>query len=78
MEEYRALRKKIGAGEAKRLILADVAAKIAATEARRVDALTPLQRQLERLHAGAALIERPSFRRADHAFTLGGIASGLL
>lgn len=73
-DEYQALRKKVGATEAKRVMLAE----FEADEARRKAALTPLQRQIERLQAGGVLT--PAFRpsRSNHDFTLGGIASGML
>lgn len=74
--EYELFRKACGSAEAKRMVLQDMAA----AETRRVASLTPLQRQIERLQAGATLISVPrqTFTRVDPAFTLGGIASGML
>jgi hypothetical protein len=72
--KYRKLRKTYGAPEAKRRVLH----ALAVAEALRIASLTPLQRQIERIQAGARLVEKPSFRRPDHAFTLGGVASGML
>lgn len=72
--EYERFRHACGAAEAKRMVLEEMAA----TEARRLASLTPLQRQIERVQAGASLVAKPSFARADHTFTLGGVASGML
>ncbi|MCP3729297.1 hypothetical protein M9978_02550 [Sphingomonas sp. MG17] len=36
------------------------------------------EQQLERLQQGARLVEVRPLRRADHAFTLGGVGSGML
>lgn len=59
LEEYRKLQKAVGAAEARRMIEED---------------MTPFERQLARVRAGAAVVPKFSARRADHDFTLGGIA----
>lgn len=69
-EEYRRLRVEFGAAEARRMITED----IAAAERRRVAALSPLERQMERLANGGTLVRKFTPKRADHDFTLGGIA----
>ena len=58
-DEYRELQKAVGAVEARRVLEAD---------------LTPFERQLARVAAGAKLVMKPVFRRPDHAFTLGGVS----
>lgn len=57
--EYQKFRRKLGATEARRIIEAD---------------MTPFERQLARVRAGAALVSAFKPKRSDHAFTLGGIA----
>lgn len=59
LEEYRRVQKAFGAAEARRIIEAD---------------MSPFDRQLARVRAGAKLVEVRPMRRADPAFTLGGIA----
>lgn len=71
--EYELFRKSCGAAEAKRMVLED----LAAAETKRVAALTPLQRQIERIQAGAQLVNRPVFHRAEHEFSLVGNATGM-
>lgn len=44
----------------------------------RLAAMTPFERQLERVRNGAQLIEVRPMRSADPAFTLGGVSSGML
>lgn len=75
-DQYKALVRSDAAraAEARRIVLEDAAA----SERRRLAALSPLDRQIERLRNGATLHEKPVLRQADHAFTLGGIASGQL
>ena len=75
-EQYQKLRttRGVGAEEAKRMILED----IAAAERKRLAAMTPHERNMERVRNGAALTIKPDLRKADPAFTLGGIASGAL
>ena len=63
LAEYTRLRRKHGADEARRQIEAT---------------LTPFERQLARVAAGARLVTKPIIIKADHAFTLGGVASGAL
>lgn len=72
--EYVRLRDKMGAVEAKQIMLADIAAK----ERIRLAALPAFDRQMERLKAGARLVDVVPLRRPDHAFTLGGVATGAL
>lgn len=69
-DECAALRRVVSAKEAKRLILEDMAAK----ERARLAAMTPFERQMERVRNGAQLVEKFVPRRADPAFTLGGVA----
>ena len=71
VEDYKALRLKVGAPEARRMI----ADQIASAERARRAALSPFERDMERLRNGAGLVAAPDLRRADHDFTLGGIAS---
>ena len=61
--EYRRQMKRVGAASAKAIILAQ---------------LSPFERQLARVAAGARLVE--SFRpvKAEHSFTLGGVSGGML
>lgn len=70
-DEYASLRQSHGAAEAKRLILDD----LARIESRRLAAMTPHERNLERIRNGAGITEKPVLRQADHAFTIGGVAS---
>jgi hypothetical protein len=72
--EYEYLRAIMGAAEAKRAILDE----IAKAEERRLASMSPLERQLERLQAGAKLTPKFRPKPTEHDFTLGGIASGLL
>jgi len=76
LDEYRKLRatRGVGAAEAKRMILAD----IAAADRKRLAAMTPFERNMERIRMGAGITIKPDLRKADPAFTLGGIASGAL
>lgn len=63
-------------------IIADEVARLAreanAAEAARLAAMTPFERQLERVRNGARVVDKLVLRRADSAFTLGGVASGML
>lgn len=52
--------------------------QVAATERRRLAAMTPFERQMDRLANGAQLVEKPVLRRAEPDFTLGGVATGAL
>lgn len=65
-----ALSRIVSAKEAKRLIREDIASK----ERARLAAMTPFERQLERVRNGAQLVEKFVPRRADPTFTLGGVA----
>lgn len=75
-DEYRALAKKKGIGpkEAKRLMLEQFDHE----ERRRLAAMSPFERQMELVRKGAKLVEVKPLRRADHAYTLGGVSSGSL
>lgn len=67
--------------ERKALIAEQVAIeerRAAAAEAARMAALSPLERQLAKVRAGARIVEVRPMRRADYAFTLGGVATGAL
>lgn len=70
---YHSLRSRHGAAEAKRRVLIE----IDAAERKRLDAMTPFERQLERVRRGARLIEKPRLSRAPDV-TLGGVSAGLL
>ncbi len=73
---YRALKDSqlIRAPEARRMIEEE----IARDERQRLAAMTPFERQLEWVRNGGALVAKPDLRKADHSFTLGGVASGML
>ncbi|MCC2978821.1 hypothetical protein [Sphingomonas sp. IC4-52] len=75
-DTYRHLvnRKHIPAAEARAMIDEEVARQ----ERARLAALTPLQRQIERLEKGGTLTAKFTPKKAEHAFTLGGVGSGLL
>lgn len=73
-DEYRKWQKAFGAAEARRMMEED----IATAEKRRRAAMTPLEKQIERLQNGATLVERLSFSRAEHAFSLTGNATAML
>jgi hypothetical protein len=73
-DECRALRRKFGAAEAKRMIVEDEVKR----ERERIAAMTPFERQLERVKNGAQLVAAPDLRPAPHNFTLGGVASGMI
>lgn len=73
-DEYTGLARRMPAAEARRIILAD----IAATERRRLAAMTPFERQMDRLANGARLVEKPVLRRVEPNYTLGGVATGAL
>lgn len=62
-DEYRRLQKSLGSAEARRIIEAD---------------LSPFERQLARVAAGARVVDKPVLRRADHDFSLVGNATGML
>ena len=73
-KRYGYLRTRYGAAEAR----ARVEAEIAAAARARLAAMTPFERQLERVRNGAKLVEKLVFRSADPAYTLGGVATGML
>lgn len=73
-EEYRSLRNKVGAEQAKAMILDD----LARAERKRLAALSPFERDMERLRNGAGLVAAPDFRTSNPDFTIGGIASASL
>ncbi len=61
--EYASARAALGAAEARRIIEAD---------------MTPFERQMARIAAGAQLVAAPDTRTGGPAYTLGGISSGML
>jgi len=61
--EYTKLQKALGAAEARRILEAD---------------LSPFERQMARINAGAQVVAVPDTRTGGPAYTLGGIASGML
>lgn len=71
-DDYLKMRRDVGAAEAKRMILED----IAAVERKRLAAMTPHERAMDRVARGATLITKPVLRKADHAFTLAGNSMG--
>lgn len=68
--------KRTGVRLAERKVM--IAEMIAAQERNRLAAMTPFERQLERVAAGAKLIEVRPIRRSEPTMTLGGVPSGLL
>lgn len=66
-DEYARLRVNRGAAEARRIIEARHAASLAD--------LTPFERMMAKVAAGAQLVERPVYRTPDPSYTLGGVAS---
>ena len=71
---YRAIRKFVGAAEARRLIEEE----IARDKARAKAAPETFESQMARIAAGAAVMAAPDFRTAGPAHTLGGVASGMI
>ena len=63
LAEYRRLRSRVGAAQAKAAILAQ---------------MSPFERQLARVAAGARLIDSFMPVKAAYAFTLGGVSGGML
>lgn len=55
-----------------------IADQVKADDRVRLAALSPFQRQMERVAAGAQLTTKFTPRRADHDFTLGGVSGGML
>lgn len=72
-EAYATLRKKVGAAEAKALVMIDVER----AERERVASLSPFQRQEERLRKGASVVAKFNPRRADPSYTLGGVVGAI-
>lgn len=68
--EYDRLAKVHGANSAKQMLLDDMAVQ----ERRRLAAMTPFERMQERVAKGAQLVDKFVPRKADHAFTLGGVS----
>ncbi|MDH7973705.1 hypothetical protein QH494_16050 [Sphingomonas sp. AR_OL41] len=78
-DEYRRLRKMYGAAGARSLIEADLRQKAKAARHRAPGApRLSFEEQQARVAAGAGLVGKPDLRRADPAFTLGGVASAAL
>ena len=75
---YRDLtRKGVPPADARSAVEAEIkhaVSRAAAAERARLSSMTALERQLERVRAGVAVIPRFNPRRADPAFTLGGVA----
>ncbi len=55
-----------------------IAEEQARDEKRRLAAMTPFERQMERLAKGARLVDVVPMRRGDPVVTLGGVSAGLL
>ena len=68
---FKLRRKRIPLAERREIVLRAAAD----AERRRLAAMTPFERQLERVRNGAQLVVRPDTRPVGPAFTLGGIAS---
>lgn len=81
-DRYRELTKRgRRANVARAMVLAEIAAaeaSAAQAERDRLAAMTPFERQMERVRQGARLVEVRPIRTRDHDFTLGGVASGML
>ena len=67
-------RKKVSIAERKRIILE----MVAADERRRLAALSPHERQLERVRQGARVVTVHPMPSRQHTHTLGGVSAGLL
>ena len=81
--EYRRLTisKRLKAAEARALIEAQMVAEAEreqTAERARIAAMTPFERQMERVRNGARVVDKVKTHRADHDFTLGGVATGML
>lgn len=68
--ELHKLCRRNGVAEGERIMRED----LAAIERRRLAAMTPHERQMERVRNGAQLVDKFVPRRADPTFTLGGVA----
>ena len=75
-DEYRTLAhtKKFGAAAARRMIEEQIASDTRASEA----ALTPFERQLAKVAAGAPLVQVRPLPSRGYAMTLGGVATGAI
>lgn len=75
-DDYVALRRQrgVGAERAKAMIIDEMAR----AERKRIAALSPFERDMERLRNGAGLVAAPDFRTSNPDFTIGGIASASL
>jgi len=73
-DECVALKKHMTAAEAKQMIRDDEALR----ERKRKAAMSPFERDMERLRNGAGLVAAPDFRTSNPDFTIGGIASASL
>lgn len=73
-DQYRKLQNSVGAAAARIMILEQVARD----ERDRLAALSPFERQLERVRAGARLITIPTRPRIEPSMTLGGVSGGML
>lgn len=67
-DEYRKMARSMPAPEARRIIEADIAAK----ERARFKALSPFERDMERIANGARIVEQFRPRKTDHAFSIVG------
>lgn len=65
---------KVPSTEARRMVFEQQAAD----EARRLAAMTPLERQIDRVRNGARVVEKFRPAAVEHAFTLGGVSGELL
>jgi hypothetical protein len=63
--DYQALRRQSGAEQAKAMILDE----IARAERKRIAAMSPFERDMERLAKGARIVEQFTPRKADHDFS---------
>lgn len=75
-DDYVSLRRQrgVGAERAKAMILDE----LARAERKRLSAMSPFERDMERLRNGAGLIAAPDFRTGSPDFTIGGVASASL
>lgn len=73
-DEASNLSKSFGSAEAKRMIIEDEEKR----ERDRRAAMSPFERQMERVKNGSQLVTVPDTRPAAHNFTLGGVASGMM
>ena len=74
LKRYCALRDRLGAPEAKRRVLAE----IAQAERDRLAAMTPFERQLEAVRNGARVVEKVRVPGREYGFSLTGCSAGML